>query len=125
LVWGGASSVGATVIQLAAASGLHIVTTASSANHEFVLSLGAEDIFDYRSPSVIEDIVSKIKPMNLNGIYDAIGDERSFAALKSVAEQLQQPIPAVSVQPCETSSEWFIPRFGILHISPSNRYFEC
>ncbi|RHZ62473.1 zinc-binding alcohol dehydrogenase family protein [Aspergillus thermomutatus] len=48
LIWGGASSVGATAIQLAIASGLQVIDTASSSNSGFVTSLGAE-VFDRQS----------------------------------------------------------------------------
>ncbi|GAT21906.1 zinc-binding oxidoreductase CipB [Aspergillus luchuensis] len=99
LVWGGASSVGATVIQLAVASGLHVVTTASHTNYEFVRSLGADDAFDYRSPTVVMDIVTRLRHVDLCGVYDAIGEDKSFTRLAAIAERLQKRIPAVSVHP--------------------------
>ncbi|KAI7974976.1 hypothetical protein EIK77_002756 [Talaromyces pinophilus] len=54
LIWGGASSVGTAAIQLARAMGLKpIFTTASPANHEALLSLGATQCFDYRDPDIV------------------------------------------------------------------------
>ncbi|GFF25502.1 zinc-binding alcohol dehydrogenase domain-containing protein cipB [Aspergillus udagawae] len=48
--------VGSNAIQLAAAAGYEVVTTASAKNFEYVRSLGASHVFDYRSPTLIEDI---------------------------------------------------------------------
>jgi NADPH:quinone reductase-like Zn-dependent oxidoreductase len=56
LIWSGSSSVGSNAIQLAAAAGYEVITTASAKNFEYVKSLGASHVFDYRSPSLIEDI---------------------------------------------------------------------
>lgn len=57
LLWGGSSSVGCSAIQLAVASGLEVVTTASEANHTLLKSLGASQVIDYKSPTIIDDIV--------------------------------------------------------------------
>lgn len=91
LVWGGSSSVGSTTIQLATASGLRVVTTASRANFDYVRSLGAAAVFDYRSPTVVEDLVNEIKgpARELVGVYDAIGEaETSVAHLARVLDAL-------------------------------------
>ncbi|KAF5341527.1 hypothetical protein D9758_012565 [Tetrapyrgos nigripes] len=55
-VHGGASSVGQIVIQLAKLSGLHVVSTASSRNHQLLRDLGADDVFDYRDPEVSKKV---------------------------------------------------------------------
>ncbi|EGU75632.1 hypothetical protein FOPG_14812 [Fusarium oxysporum f. sp. conglutinans race 2 54008] len=57
LVWGGASSVGSAAIQLAKAMGVKwIFTTASPANHEALLELGATKCFNYRDPDVVNAV---------------------------------------------------------------------
>ncbi|CAK41438.1 uncharacterized protein An12g10910 [Aspergillus niger] len=99
LVWSGASSVGTTVIQLATAFGLYVVTTASHANYEFVRSLGAADVFDYQSPTVVMDIVTRLRHMDLCSVYNAI------------TQRLQKCIPAVSVHPCYTPTVFFHPKY--------------
>jgi NADPH:quinone reductase-like Zn-dependent oxidoreductase len=76
LIWGGASSVGATAIQLAVASGLNVISTASVANHEFVKSLGADAVFDYRSPTVVDEIAKAVTNTEFVGVYDAIGENK-------------------------------------------------
>ncbi|KAH2767510.1 hypothetical protein KXW60_005734 [Aspergillus fumigatus] len=56
LIWSGSSSVGSNAIQLAAAAGYEVVTTASTKNFEYVKSLGAGHVFDYHSPTLVDDI---------------------------------------------------------------------
>ncbi|KAF2638575.1 GroES-like protein [Massarina eburnea CBS 473.64] len=75
LVWGGSSSVGACAIQLAAAAGVKVVTVASAHNLENVKGLGASAAFDYKSPSVIDDIVSALAGTDFTGIADTIGGD--------------------------------------------------
>ena len=112
LVWGGASSVGATAIQLAAASGVTVVTTASTANHELVKALGADYVFDYRSTTVIADIVKVLENADFAGIYDAIGEDSSFDAESTILDKLQKKVPVVSVLPSSKSTELFHPIYG-------------
>lgn len=61
LVWGGSSSVGSAAIQLAVASGIDVVTTASPRNFGHCRRLGAREVLDYNSPAVIEDVVTILK----------------------------------------------------------------
>ncbi|EXJ69147.1 uncharacterized protein A1O5_08082 [Cladophialophora psammophila CBS 110553] len=61
LVWGGSTSVGCNAIQLAIAAGYEVITTASPRNFELVKRLGVAEAFDYRSPTVVEDIKKAIK----------------------------------------------------------------
>ncbi|KAI9034990.1 zinc-binding alcohol dehydrogenase family protein [Aspergillus affinis] len=85
LLWGGASSVGTIVIQLAVASGLKVVATASPANHQFLKDLGASAVFDYKSPSVVEDIVKELQGSEIAGIYDAITTDQSLEPVAAIA----------------------------------------
>lgn len=80
LVWGGSSSVGSTAIQLAIASGVQVITTASKRNHDYCSKLGAKAVIDYNSSSVVDDIVSAIKNTGATfaGIYDSISLPDSF-----------------------------------------------
>ncbi|KAI0176919.1 chaperonin 10-like protein [Pestalotiopsis sp. NC0098] len=58
LIWGGSTSAGIAMIQLARASGAkNILVTASPRRHDLLKSLGATECFDYTDP----DVVSKIK----------------------------------------------------------------
>lgn len=67
LIWGGATSVGCNAIQLVAAAGYEVITTCSPKNFSFVKSLGASQIFDYNSPSVVTDIVSALEGKTIAG----------------------------------------------------------
>ncbi|UPL00286.1 hypothetical protein LCI18_011220 [Fusarium solani-melongenae] len=113
LIWGGASSVGATAIQLAAASGVTVVTTASPVNHEFVKSLGANAVFDYKSPTVVEDIAKALEETEFVGVYDAIGVDSSFDAVSDILDRLDKSVPVASVLPSTKSTERFKPTYVI------------
>ncbi|GKZ33166.1 hypothetical protein AbraIFM66950_002952 [Aspergillus brasiliensis] len=115
LVWGGASSVGATAIQLAVASGLTVLTTASEANKEFVKSLGAHAVFDYRSPTIVEEISRALRGSKFTGVYDAIAEEASFRAISEILDRLQTKVPVASVLPCDRPTERFIPQYVIAY----------
>ena len=56
LILGAAGSVGSYAVQLAAQSGLTVFATASSADADYVRSLGAAVVVDYKSAS-LEDVV--------------------------------------------------------------------
>ena len=87
LIWGGASSVGSNAIQLAVAAGYDVVTTASSLNHDYVKSLGARSVVDYRSKDCVGELAEALKGRNVVGAYDCIGVN---GAHESCAEVLLQ-----------------------------------
>ncbi|THX88159.1 zinc-binding dehydrogenase [Aureobasidium pullulans] len=58
IIWGGSTSVGCNAIQLAVAAGYEVISTASPKNHEYLKSLGASEVFDYNSPTVVKDIAA-------------------------------------------------------------------
>ncbi|KAH6655945.1 chaperonin 10-like protein [Truncatella angustata] len=99
LIWGGASSVGATAIQLATFSGVRVVTTASAANHSFVKSLGADAVFDYKSSTVIEDVTHALTGTDFAGVYDAVSMDSSFDAVASILDNLGHKQPVATVLP--------------------------
>jgi NADPH:quinone reductase-like Zn-dependent oxidoreductase len=61
LIWGASSSVGTSALQLAKTLGFKVSATASPAHHSYLKSLGAFEVFDYRSPTVVEDIIAAAK----------------------------------------------------------------
>ncbi|KIV93294.1 hypothetical protein PV10_04519 [Exophiala mesophila] len=75
LIWGGASSVGSSAIQLAKAAGYEVITTASRHNFDIVTKLGtgAINVFDYNDGSVVADIVAALKGKTFVGVFDAVG----------------------------------------------------
>lgn len=75
LVWGGASSVGSAVVQIAKGIGFTVFVAASEKHSSYLKSLGASRVFDYKKPSVISDIVSAAKAdgVQINWGYDSVG----------------------------------------------------
>jgi NADPH:quinone reductase-like Zn-dependent oxidoreductase len=57
LIYAGSTCAGLYSIQLAKAAGLKVVTTASPHSFDLVKKYGADDVFDYRSPSAADDII--------------------------------------------------------------------
>ena len=85
LIWGGASSVGGTAVQLARLAGYEVISTASAKNHDYVKSLGADQVFDYKSPHVVEDITSALAGKELVGVYEASGWPDSVRKVAQIA----------------------------------------
>ncbi|KAI9835646.1 MAG: hypothetical protein M1838_005236 [Thelocarpon superellum] len=67
IVWGGATSVGCNAIQLAVAAGYQVVTTASPKNFDLVKKLGASQAFDYRSKTVVSDMIAALQGQTIAG----------------------------------------------------------
>ncbi len=83
LVWGGSTSVGCNAIQLAVAAGYDVVTTASPRNFDYVKRLGARAAFDYRSPTVVADLIAALRSRKLAGAI-AIGAGSAAACVDVV-----------------------------------------
>lgn len=81
LVWGASTSVGSNAVQLARASGFTVLATAGRKNHEFVRSLGAEAVFDYRDADVVQGIIGALGDRQLAGTI-AIGQGSLTHALR-------------------------------------------
>ncbi|GAM90375.1 hypothetical protein ANO11243_084180 [Dothideomycetidae sp. 11243] len=90
LLWGGSSAVGLAAIQLAKASGVDVVSTASSHNISLVKSAGADHVFDHKSSSIVDDIVVAIKSSGKEyvGVYDAISLPDSLKHVVAVVDKL-------------------------------------
>jgi NADPH:quinone reductase-like Zn-dependent oxidoreductase len=90
LVWGGSSSTGSAAIQLAAASGVTVVSTASSKNHAFVKSIGATAVLDYNDTNITEKLVEVIKATGKEfaGAVDSIAGPPTFKACVDVVKAL-------------------------------------
>lgn len=84
LLWGGSSSVGSSVIQLASASGYDVVTTASPANYSYCKKLGATLVLDYHNPDVVQLLIAVMRDTEVVGAYDAIGAEATVKQCASV-----------------------------------------
>jgi NADPH:quinone reductase-like Zn-dependent oxidoreductase len=79
LIHGAAGGVGTFAVQLAHWRGARVIGTASAANLDFVRSLGADEVIDYRAER-FEDVVRDV-----DVVFDTVGGEtleRSWGVLK-------------------------------------------
>ena len=79
LIHGGAGGVGHFAIQFAKAVGAHVITTVSAEDFDFVRSLGADQVIDYRR----EKFEEKTERVNL--VFDLVAgqtQERSWSVLR-------------------------------------------
>jgi NADPH:quinone reductase-like Zn-dependent oxidoreductase len=84
IVWGGSTSVGCNAIQLAAAAGYRVITTASARNAAYLRGLGASLVFDYRVGTVVADIARAMSGHELAGAL-AIGSGAAGACVDIAA----------------------------------------
>ncbi|KAI2466435.1 GroES-like protein [Annulohypoxylon bovei var. microspora] len=90
LVWGGAAGVGSNAVQLAKAAGFDVVATCSAHNFELVRNLGADKVFDYKSPTVVDDIVAELDKGVCAGIFQAAGPMDGVAPCLEVSRKSKQ-----------------------------------
>ncbi|KAK7694089.1 hypothetical protein QCA50_003665 [Cerrena zonata] len=88
LIYGASTSVGLFAIQLAHLAGYKVVTTASPKNHQLAKSLGADAVFDYRDP----DVVNKIKEVTGDSIHIGF-DTVSLESSQKISIQTFAPGP--------------------------------
>ncbi|KAM0299477.1 hypothetical protein HYE67_007671 [Fusarium culmorum] len=67
LIWGGSTSVGCNIIQLAKAAGFEVITTASPRNFDYLKKLGASQVLDYNSTSVKQDLLAVVQGKTVAG----------------------------------------------------------
>lgn len=80
LIWGASSSVGLAAVQFARVSGVYpIYVTASSERHALLRELGATQCYDYKSPTVVEEIKTALREskLELKHAFDAVGSNDS------------------------------------------------
>jgi NADPH:quinone reductase-like Zn-dependent oxidoreductase len=96
LIQGGAGGVASFAIQLAKHLGARVITTASAANHDYLRTIGADEIIDYNAV----DFTKVVK--DCDAVFDTVGGDiaqRSFAVLRPggraafIASGAQAPKP--------------------------------
>lgn len=86
LVWGGSSAVGSHAIQLATAAGYDVIATCSAKNFDYVKSLGAVKVFDYKDPNVTEAVAVELDKGESAGVFMAAGlEDGNIAAWNAAA----------------------------------------
>jgi len=79
LIHGAAGGVGTFAVQFAKWKGAHVIGTASGENREFLESIGADEVIDYKTQKFEEEV------KNLDVVLDTVGGdtfERSWGVLK-------------------------------------------
>ena len=96
LIQGGAGGVAGFAVQLAKHLGAHVITTASSANHDYLRDLGADEVIDYNTQDFTEAI------SGCDAVLDTVGGKvamKSFQVLRPggraafIASGATAPIP--------------------------------
>ncbi|KAF2963773.1 hypothetical protein GQX73_g9791 [Xylaria multiplex] len=79
LITAGASSVGSNAIQLAAASGYEVFTTASPRHFAHCAALGASRVFDYHSPTLLAELQAAFRGKRCAGGLSAVESSNDLA----------------------------------------------
>jgi len=87
LIHGGSGGVGHAAVQLAAAAGAQVITTASQQYHDQLAELGADVVLDYSRDDLAEAVVSAARPVSgqTDGV-DVVLDHRMHEYLSVDAE---------------------------------------
>jgi NADPH:quinone reductase-like Zn-dependent oxidoreductase len=80
LIQGAAGGVGSAAVQIAKAAGARVIGTASAGNHEFVRSLGADEVIDYRAQR-FEDAVKEV-----DLVLNTVDSETATRSIKVLRE---------------------------------------
>ena len=97
LVWAGASSVGSNAVQLTAAAGYEVITTASPKNFDYCKKLGAARVFDYNSKTITQELLDAFKGKTCAGAF-AIQPASVGIVFEVVAKSAGAKFVATAVQ---------------------------
>ncbi|PYH98409.1 GroES-like protein [Aspergillus ellipticus CBS 707.79] len=103
LIWGGATSVGCNAIQLAVAAGYEVIATASPHNFDYVKRLGAAAVFDYKQPTIRDDLRAAFRgktcagALAIAGVVPQTRNEAAEACLQVVADAEGDKFVALSM----------------------------
>lgn len=86
LIHGGAGGVGTVAIQLAKAIGARVITTARKSNHDFVRSLGADDVIDYGSEDYVAAVAELTQGRGVDVVFDTIGGDTLTRSAQTLAD---------------------------------------
>ena len=78
LIHAGAGGVGSLAIQIAKQLGLHVTTTTSTKNIDFVRALGADEVIDYTQEKLDD------KPRDFDAVFDSLGADSELASIRAV-----------------------------------------
>ncbi len=85
LIHGGAGGVGGFGVQLAKNAGKTVFSTASAHNHEYVKSLGADYVIDYRGENVVEKVLELTNGRGVDAVLDTVSAKNATDSLDMIA----------------------------------------
>jgi NADPH:quinone reductase len=85
LITAAAGGVGSAAVQIAAAVGARVVAVASPSNHDYLLSLGASEVFDYHTAGWAQQ-VRAVVPGGIDLLFDGAGGHTRDQALDAVRD---------------------------------------
>ncbi|KAK9492610.1 chaperonin 10-like protein [Lipomyces doorenjongii] len=108
LIWGGSTSVGCNAIQLGVAAGYEVFATSSAKNSDLLKNLGASQVFDYKSKTIVRDLTTALKGKTTAGGV-AIGDGGAEVLMSVLqASEGQKQIALVSYPVPKTQMNRFV-----------------
>jgi NADPH:quinone reductase-like Zn-dependent oxidoreductase len=115
LIWGGSTSVGSCAIQLASAAGYEVITTASPHNFDYVKNLGASQAFDYKSPTVRQDLLVAFQTRTVAGAIANAGlDRQTYPSIVEICAKVVQNCPGKKVVAMTMAPFWNPDHDGVL-----------
>jgi NADPH:quinone reductase-like Zn-dependent oxidoreductase len=85
LITAAAGGVGSAAVQIAVAVGARVVAVASPPNHDYLLSLGASEVFDYHAADWARQVRAAV-PGGVDLLFDAAGGQTRDRALDAVRD---------------------------------------
>jgi NADPH:quinone reductase len=85
LITAAAGGVGSAAVQIAAAAGARVMAVASPSNHDYVLGLGASEVFDYHAADWARQVRAAV-PGGVDLLFDAAGGQTRDQALDAVRD---------------------------------------
>lgn len=86
LVTAASGGVGHTAVQIAAAVGARPLGVASASNHEYLRSLGVDEVFDYHVGDWVQQVLAAV-PGGVDLLLDAAGGETRDQAVGAVRDE--------------------------------------
>lgn len=119
-ITGGAGGVGCFAVQLAAAAGLRVVTTASPNNHAFVRELGAAEVVDYHDAGAFEafegitHLLDLVGPAVVEAYQDRLAADARVVSVVGLPERLRRGLWAqhIRAQPGSSDLDQLAERLG-------------
>ncbi|KAK2681842.1 Polyketide synthase, enoylreductase domain [Fusarium oxysporum f. sp. vasinfectum] len=86
LIHGGSTAMGIAAIQFAKLAGAIVITTSSPGNADYVKSLGADHVLDYKSETLVDDILS-LSGGTLFHVFDTHPNSTSTVISAAILQQ--------------------------------------